>query len=87
MPEIFVPPAQGTPQVPGDDSYTYSYSVWGQPKQQEDWSETTPAYEYRSVAVCPWEAVGDPSLYRPEGSAPVDEAHAARIFGKQTAPQ
>ena len=52
MPEIFVPTGPGVPQVHGDDSYTYRYSVWGEPKQEEQPPGAAPAYEYRSVAVC-----------------------------------
>ena len=80
MPEILVPSTQSIPQIPGNDNFTYSYSVWGEPKQTERWSATTPAYEYQSVTVCPWTAVSDPVLYRPEGRTPVAEARAANFF-------
>ena len=86
MPEIFVPTGTGVPQVPGDDSYTYRYSVWGEPKQEEQPpNNAAPAYEYRPVAVCPWETVTDPRQYRPEGRAPVAQAAAVDVFGRPAA--
>jgi hypothetical protein len=85
MPRILVPPTQGTPRVPGCNSYTYSYSVWGAPKQQEDSPEAAPVYEYRSVAVCPWGAGSDPDLYRPDGRARIEEARSADVFGEHAA--
>jgi hypothetical protein len=80
MPPVFVPADQGVPQVPGNDSYTYYYSVWAQPQQQEDSPSTAPTYDYRPVAVCPWEAVADLDASRPEGRTPPEEAKQAQYL-------